>query len=312
MLDESLDANAQSAAGSLRSNAPTPALPAWKVWMMAARPRTLPASAAPVLVGTAAAIGDGRFRLLPALAALLGSALIQIGTNLANDVFDGLRGTDGPGRLGPVRVTAAGLLAPRQVMAGMMLIFALAVAVGVYLVWVGGWPIVWIGTLGILSGILYTGGPWPLGYHGLGDLFVFIFFGPVAVGGTCYVQAGTVNPRVLAAGAAVGALATAILVVNNLRDRVTDARVGKRTLAVRLGEGLTRRYYLMLLAVAYCIAILLSRSWIGLLPLLSMPIAAGLIRVVNTKEDGPSLNEALAGTAKLLALFSLLWIPGWL
>ena len=312
MLSESRDANAQAPHAGLTSNAPASALPAWKVWLMAARPRTLPASAAPVLVGTAAAIGDGRFRLLPALAALLGSALIQIGTNLANDVFDGLRGTDGPDRVGPLRVTAAGLLAPRQVMAGMVLIFALAVAVGVYLVWVGGWPIVWIGTLGILSGILYTGGPWPLGYHGLGDLFVFIFFGPVAVGGTYYVQAGTVNLRVLAAGAAVGALATAILVVNNLRDRVTDARVGKRTLAVRFGQQMTRHYYWALLALAYGLAVMLCRSWIGLLPLLSVPIAAGLIRVVSTRDDGPSLNEALAGTAKLLALFSLLWIPGWL
>jgi 1,4-dihydroxy-2-naphthoate polyprenyltransferase len=279
---------------------------------LAARPHTLPASLSPVLVGTAAAVGAGTFRLVPALAAALGAVLIQIGTNLANDVFDYWRGADGPGRLGPPRAAASGLLRPAEIVAGMIGCFAAATLVGVYLVWVGGWPIVLIGTLGILSGILYTGGPWPLGYHGFGDLFAFVFFGPIAVGGTYYVQAGNVTGPVLAAGAAVGALTTAILAVNNLRDRASDARAGKRTLAVRLGTELTRDYYALLLLAPYAIAAVLARSPLGLLPLLSAPLAVRLIRVVSANDDGPSLNAALARTAQLLALYSLLWVPAWL
>jgi 1,4-dihydroxy-2-naphthoate octaprenyltransferase len=283
-----------------------------QAFLLAARPRTLPASLSPVLLGTAAAWGAGAFRPMPALAAALGAVLIQIGTNLANDVFDFWRGADGPDRVGPMRAAASGLLRPAEIVVGMLACFSLAMLAGAYLVWVGGWPIVFIGILSIASGILYTGGPWPLGYHGLGDLFTFVFFGPVAVGGTYYVQAGAPGWRVLAAGAAAGALTTAILAVNNLRDRASDARAGKRTLAVRLGAELTRDYYALLLLAAYGIAAALASSLLGLLPLLSAPLAFRLVRAVSARDDGSGLNVALAGTARLLALFCALWIPAWL
>ena len=212
-----------------------------EVWLLAARPKTLPAAAAPVVVGTAVAISEQVFSLLPALAALLGALFIQIGTNFANDVFDFKKGADTTERLGPMRVTQVGLLTPRQVMMGMWLTFGLASVAGLYLIWIGGWPIVAIGVLSIISGIAYTGGPFPLGYKGLGDLFVFIFFGLVAVCGTYYVQAGSVTMSALALGVAVGALSVAILTVNNLRDVDNDRRAGKRTLVVRMGATPARR-----------------------------------------------------------------------
>jgi 1,4-dihydroxy-2-naphthoate octaprenyltransferase len=283
----------------------------FRAFLLAARPRTLPAAAAPVLVGTAAAAGAGALRPLAALAALAGALLLQIGTNYANDVYDHFRGADGPDRVGPVRAVASGLLSPRDVLTAMTLSFAAAFAVGVYLVAIGGWPIVIIGLSGIASGILYTAGPWPLAYHGLGDLFAFVYFGPVAVGGTYYVQAGNVTPTVLAAGAAVGLLIAAILVVNNTRDIVTDRAAGKHTLAVRLGRRASCYYYAALLAAAYGIAVALARSPLGLLPLLSLPLA---LRLAGSlwRHEGGALNATLAGTAQLAALFSLLWIPAWL
>jgi 1,4-dihydroxy-2-naphthoate polyprenyltransferase len=287
------------------------AMPRWRAWVLAARLRTLPAAAAPVLVGTAAAAGAGLFRPLPALAALVGALLLQVGTNYANDVFDFLKGADGPDRVGPTRAVAAGLLQPREVLGAMAATFLASVAVGAYLVAVGGWPILAIGLAGIAAGILYTGGPWPLGYHGLGDLFVFVFFGPVAVGGTYYVQAGAPSAAVLWAGVALGLLATAILAVNNLRDIASDTRAGKRTLSVRFGRRASRVYYTALLLLAYVIVVLQARSFAALLPLATLPIAARLAGLVWT-EEGPTLNRALAGTAQLLGLVSLLWIPAWL
>jgi 1,4-dihydroxy-2-naphthoate octaprenyltransferase len=281
-----------------------------RAFALAARPGTLAASVAPVVVGAAAAAGAGAFRAGPALGALAGALFLQIGTNMANDVLDHARGADGPDRLGPRRAVAAGLLSPREAALGAAAAFAAAAAVGAYLAALGGWPIAALGTLGALAGVAYTGGPWPLGYHGLGDPIVFAFFGLFATGGTYFVMAGTVGARVIAGGAALGCLATAILAVNNLRDRASDARCGKRTLAVVLGARATRAYYAALLAAAYAIAVGLARSPGGLLPLATLPLAAALARAV-ARGEGAALNAALAGTARLLALFALLWAPSW-
>jgi 1,4-dihydroxy-2-naphthoate octaprenyltransferase len=212
----------------------------WRVWLLAARPATLPAAVVPVLVGTAAAVGGGAApRPGPFVGALAAAVLIQVGTNLANDYFDYRKGADTIARLGPTRVTQSGLVAPSTVRAATALTFGLAALIGLYLVWVGGWPILVVGLLSILSGIAYTGGPWPLGYHGLGDLFVFVFFGVVAVTGSAYLQTGQLEPFALLASVPVGMLVTAILVVNNLRDVETDRAAGKRTLADRRRGGST-------------------------------------------------------------------------
>jgi len=291
----------------------SPPLTPLQIWLLAARPKTLPAAAVPVIVGTAVAVSEGVFRLGPALAALLGALLIQIGTNFANDVFDYKKGADTTERLGPLRVTQAGLLRPNQVMLGMWLTFGLAAVVGLYLVWVGGWPIVVIGLLSILSGIAYTGGPFPLGYNGLGDIFVFIFFGLIAVCGTYYVQAGTVSLAALWASIPIGLLATAILVVNNLRDIDTDRLAGKKTLAVRFGVAGARVEYVLLLALSYAVPLLM---WLGgLAPLwvflawLSLPLSIPLIRLLYTKTGRP-LNEGLAGTARLELIYGVLFSVG--
>ena len=288
-----------------------------RAWVMAARPATLPAAVAPVLVGTAVAVHVRHFRPLPFLAALVAAALIQIGTNFANDLFDYHKGADTTARLGPVRVTQSGLVSPRAVARAMVLTFGAAVLVGLYLVAVGGLPILLIGLASIAAAILYTGGPWPLGYHGLGDVFVFIFFGLIAVTGTYYVQAGTVGrgPHVsgeaIAAAVPVGLLVTAILVVNNVRDIETDRAAGKRTLAVRLGRRASRVQYALLVATAYAVPLLLwlahVTSWTFWLPWLTAPLAYQLIRTVSTHADGPTLNRALKGTGRLNLIFGLLF-----
>ncbi len=282
----------------------------WGVWLMAARPATLTAAVVPVLVGTAAASYDGHFRLLPFVGAMMAAALIQVGTNLANDFFDFERGADTPDRLGPLRVTQSGLASPQSVRSAVYLTFGAAAAIGVYLVAVGGWPILAIGVLSIAAGLAYTGGPWPLGYHGLGDLFVFIFFGVVAVVGSYYLQAGEVAPIAWVAAVPVGLIVTAILVVNNLRDIESDGRAGKRTLAVRLGPRLTRvQYALFLLAPYPLVAGLASAGplpgWSGL-PWLTLPIALFLAGVVLAGADGRKLNAVLKGTAQLHLLFGAL------
>ncbi len=285
----------------------------FQVWILAARPKTLPAAAAPVVVGTAVAIGEQVFRPGPALVALLGALLLQIGANFANDLFDYQKGADTSGRLGPLRVTQAGLLTPHQVLVGMGVTFGLAALAGLYLVIVGGWPILVIGLLSIAAAVAYTGGPFPLGYKGLGDLFVFIFFGLAAVCGTYYVQAGTVSPVAVWAAVPMGALVVNILVVNNLRDIETDRAAGKKTLAVRLGAGGARAEYLLLLAVAYAVPLLmwlldLSTFWV-MLAWLSLPLGISTIRLVLT-ETGRILNQALAGTARLALVYALLFSVG--
>ncbi|MDE0077597.1 MAG: 1,4-dihydroxy-2-naphthoate polyprenyltransferase [Caldilineaceae bacterium] len=281
----------------------------WQIWLLACRLRTLPAAIAPVLVGTSLAWADGNFSLVPALAAAAGALLLQILSNFANDYFDFVKGVDTRERLGPTRVMAAGLLTARELRLGMAAVIALAILDGVYLTIVGGWPILAVGVASIFAALLYTGGPYPFGYHGLGDLFVFIFFGLAAVGGTYYVQAGGLPLGTLVAAAPVGFLITAILVVNNLRDIETDARAGKRTLAVMIGPRNTRRQYLALLILAYSATFLL---WLAfsfgpavLLPLISLPLAARRSFSVFSAK-GKELNSVLAATAQLSLQFSLL------
>ncbi|NWJ48090.1 MAG: 1,4-dihydroxy-2-naphthoate polyprenyltransferase [Chloroflexi bacterium] len=279
-----------------------------QAWLMASRPKTLPAATAPVLVGTAAAFYDKGFSLFPALAALAGALLIQIATNFANDVFDYKKGADTAERLGPVRVTSAGLLTPKEVFTGMWVVFGLATLVGVYLVAVGGLPIVIIGLLSIASGIAYTGGPFPLGYNGLGDIFVFIFFGLVAVCGTYYVQAGTVGALAWWCAIPIGLLATAIIVVNNLRDVKTDRVVGKKTMAVRIGENGAKAEYVLLAAVSYLVAPAMCVAgvapWWTMLAWLSLPLAYQQIKLVFTV-TGRALNKALGGTGRLELVYGL-------
>lgn len=277
-------------------------------WILAARPKTLPAALSPVIVGAALAIADGRFIPLPTLAALLGALLLQIGSNFANDYFDARKGADTPDRIGPTRVTAAGLLSAQSMRLGIIIVFALAALVGLYLVWVGGWPIVAVGIASIIAALAYTGGPKPFGYLGLGDLFVFLFFGPIAVCGTYYVQAHTITLPALLAGVALGTLITAILVVNNLRDIDSDRRAGKYTLAVRIGRQATRTEYILLLATAYAIslvlAIILTSPWL-LAPYITLPRAITLIRTIRHHTDGPTLNATLAGTAQLSLFYAV-------
>lgn len=281
-------------------------------WLLAARPQTLFAAIAPVLVGSALAARDGMFQPLAALAALFAAVCIQIGTNFANDVHDFKKGAD-TRRVGPTRVTTAGLLTPQAVERGTWLIFGLAALAGLYLVCLGGWPILLIGVASILAGLAYTAGPFPLGYNGLGDVFVFIFFGLVAVLGTYYVQAHSLTWGAWLAAIPVGAITTNIIVVNNVRDADTDRAVGKRTLAVLLGRGAARAEYALLLGVAYLTPLTLwlafdFSAWV-LLPLLTLPWAVRLTRTVYTVL-GPGLNMALVGTSRLLAAFSLLFALG--
>jgi len=284
-----------------------------EAWTLAVRPKTLPAAVSPVLVGTAAAFADDRFVLLPALAAIIGALLLQIAVNLANDYFDFKKGIDTPDRLGPVRVTQSGLISPSGVKTGLIVTLGLAVVCGLYLIYAAGWPILVIGLASIFAALAYSGGPYPLASHGLGDLFVFIFFGLVAVCGTYYVQALKLTWLVVFLAIPAGFLITAILVVNNLRDISTDSNAGKNTLAVRLGEKGTRIEYVILLAASYLIPIFLLLKgilspWI-LLSLLSLPMAFSSIRFICT-ESGEALNDALAGTAKLAFIFSLLLSVG--
>jgi 1,4-dihydroxy-2-naphthoate octaprenyltransferase len=286
----------------------------FRIWLVAARPRTLPAAIAPVLVGTALAGSEDVFRPLALVAALLGSIFIQIGTNLSNDYSDARRGADTEDRLGPVRVTASGLVAPRQVLIATWLAFGVAVAVGAYLIALVGWEMLVVGVASILAGVLYTGGPRPYGYEGLGELFVFGFFGIVAVVGSYYVQTEDLRALAFEVAAPVGLLAAAILMVNNIRDVDTDRRAGKRTLAARLGRDRARRLYALVVVLAYLVIGLIvvtgeGEAWL-LLSWASAPLAPPLLRTVAARTDGPSLNGALAGTGRLLAAFALLLSAG--
>jgi 1,4-dihydroxy-2-naphthoate octaprenyltransferase len=269
---------------------------------------------APVLVGTALAGYVGVFHPLRFVAALVGAVFIQVGTNLSNDYSDARRGADTEDRLGPVRVTAGGLVPPRQVLMATWVSFGVAVLVGIYLVAVAGWELLLVGGASILAGVLYTGGPRPYGYEGLGELFVFAFFGIVAVTGSYFVQAKELPWEAFVLAVPVGLLAAAILMVNNIRDLETDRRAGKRTLAVRLGRHRARRLYAVMVYVAFFLAplpwVLGSLSAWLLLPWLAMPLAVPLIRTVANHTDGPTLNEALAQTGMLQLAFCLLLSAG--
>ena len=280
-----------------------------RAWFLACRPKTLSVSLSPVVVGTAIAFHDsGRVAWLPLLAAALAAALIQVGTNLFNDVGDFRRGTDTPDRLGPKRATAEGWLGAGVVEAGAWLAFALAFLCGIYLVGHGGWPIVGIGLASLAAGWAYTGGPAPIAYRPLGEVFVFIFFGLVAVGGTYYLQTLSLTPMALSAAALVGLHAAAVITVNNYRDRDGDARNGKKTLAVLLGRPATHRFYAGEILAPYALLPLLAASlgWLAALPLLSLPLAFNLLRRFHREAPGPVFNSILAATAGLQLVFALL------
>jgi 1,4-dihydroxy-2-naphthoate octaprenyltransferase len=281
-----------------------------RIWLMAARIRTLPAAVAPVLVGTSLAGAADVFRVGPFIAALLGSILIQIGTNLANDYSDARRGADTEDRLGPVRVTAGGLVPPRQVLIATYVTFGLAVVCGVYLVFTAGIALLFVGIASIAAGVLYTGGPKPYGYEGLGEVFVFLFFGIVAVTGSAFAQLESWPWEGFVLAVPVGLLAAAILVVNNVRDMDSDKRAGKRTLAVRLGRERGRLIYALMVYGAFVVAplpwLLGSLSPWLVLPWLTLPLAAKLVRTVREHADGPTLNEMLAQTGLLQLAFCLL------
>lgn len=298
-----------------------------RAWLIAIRPQTLPAAAAPVLVGSGLAVTDGVFRPWPAMAALVGALLIQIGTNLANDYYDAVKGIDTADRDGFTRVTQSGLIEETRVKRAAYGTFALAILVGTYLVYVGGLPILVLGLLSVVAGLAYAGGPYPLGSYGLGDLFVFVFFGILAVSGTYYVQATaalygpfpltippeTVTVAVLVASLAIAGLTTAILVVNNVRDLETDRRAGKRTLAVLVGYRASRVEYVALLAVAYLVPLWFWVRGYGmrvLSPLVTVPMAIRIAWTVATDTTGPVLNRALERTGRLLAAWSILFVVG--
>ena len=286
-----------------------------RIWMMAARLRTLPAAIAPVLVGTALAGLGHVFHPLRFAAALVGAIFIQVGTNLSNDYSDARRGADSEDRLGPVRVTAGGLVPPKQVLIATYVSFGVAVLAGTYLIAVAGWELLLVGAASILAGVLYTGGPRPYGYEGLGELFVFLFFGVVAVAGSFFVQVKHLQWEAFALSVPVGLLASAILVVNNVRDIDTDGRAGKRTLAVRLGRERTRTLYAVMVYLPYACVLV---TWLAgsdfkfwlLLTWLTIPLAIRLVRTVDRHTDGPTLNGALAGTGQLQLLFCVLLSAG--
>ena len=286
-----------------------------RLWLVAARPRTLPAAIAPVLVGTCLAVADGTDLDLPRfLAALVGSVFIQIGTNLSNDYSDARRGADTEDRLGPVRVTAGGLIPPRRVLVGTYVAFGVSVAAGAYLATVAGWELLVVGAASILAGVLYTGGPRPYGYEGLGEVFVFLFFGLVAVTGSYFVQTEELTREAVALSVPVGLLSAAILVVNNIRDLDTDRRAGKRTLAVKLGRDRARRVWLLMVTIALLTPLAVAAQgpleWWVALTALSWPLVPPLWKKVARHTDGPTLNAALAETGRLLGIYSVLLAAG--
>ena len=290
------------------------ALNGLQIWLIAARPRTLPAAVAPVLVGTALAWTVGSLDWIAFIAAALGALFIQVGTNLSNDYSDARRGADTEERLGPVRVTAGGLVPPKQVLVATYASFGMAVLCGVYLIIIAGPVLLLIGAASILAGVLYTGGPRPYGYEGFGEVFVFTFFGIVAVTGSYYVQRQALEWEAFVLAVPVGLLASAILVVNNVRDLDTDRRAGKKTLAVRLGRANTRRLFAAMLALAYPTALIPSlvgslNAW-PLLVVLTIPIAVALVKTVASHTDGPTLNSALAKSGLLELAFCLLLTIG--
>ncbi len=286
---------------------------AWRIWLAASRPRTLPAAIAPVLTGSALAWHDGRFHPLAAVICGVFALLIQIGTNFANDYYDYVKGADTAERVGPKRAVAAGWVSPSAMRAVMIAVFAVAFLIGLSLLRFGGWPLLLVGLASVVCGIAYTGGPYPLGYNGLGDLFVFVFFGLVAVCATYYVQAGAITLPAILSAVGIGGLATNILVVNNYRDVETDAKAGKRTLVVRLGRRAARAQFAgsLLLALAVPIVMLLIgfQLW-TLLPLVLLPLGWKHYRRLQRGTAPAELISLLGDTGKLLALYAVLLSAG--
>ena len=279
-----------------------------RAWILAARPATLPAAVVPVIVGAAAALSDGsQFRGAVFFLTLACALLIQIGTNFANDYSDFARGADTDTRLGPLRVTQSGLIDQTSIKRGILVAFGLAVLIGAYLAWIGGWPIIAIGILSVISGLAYTSGPYPLGYHGLGDIFVFIFFGLIAVTGTAYLQSGHWSRLALLLSIPIGLLVTNILVINNLRDLPTDLSAGKRTLATRIGDKATRAQYALFTIGAYSIPLAIGLTdparRLIMIPLVSLPLALRRVLSVAQGASGRDLNPLLKRTGRLLLLF---------
>lgn len=286
------------------------------IWLLAARPKTLPAGIVPVVVGGVIAYSHEGFALLPFLAALFGSIMIQIGTNFANDLFDFKKQTDREDRIGPLRVTQAGLVTPKQTAFATIVAFGMALLVGIYLVYIGGWPIVIIGLASILCGILYTAGPYALSYLGLGEIFVLVFYGPVALAGTYYVQTLKCPTEVIIAGLPFGMISTAILIVNNLRDIETDKKSGKNTLAVRFGRTFARVEYAVMIAGAGVVPPLMTVMEFGneflYVTIAYLLFAPAAVRAVFSSTDGDKLNETLAATGRLLIIFGICFSIGWL
>lgn len=284
----------------------------FEAWMLAVRPKTLPAGAVPVILGSAMAAADGRFRFTAAIVALVCALGIQVATNFINEIYDFRKGADTAERLGPTRTVAAGIISEHRMIRVSIALVSVVFLLGMYLVYTAGWPILLIGLLSLLFAWAYTGGPWPIAYSGLGDLFVFVFFGLVAVGGTYYVQAFDLSVSVLLAAAAPGAFSVNILLVNNIRDIATDRTVGKMTLPARIGATGAKALYVLLTAVAYLVPLLV---WIngysvwGLLSLLSLPLALGMIGKLY-RSEGRELNAVLAGTGKVMTIHGLLFSAG--
>lgn len=285
-------------------------------WILASRPKTLVAAVAPVLIGSALAFDDGRFHIWSALAALLAAVLIQMGTNFANDYFDFRKGADTSQRRGPVRAVQSGLILASAMKRATVYAFAAAFLIGIYLVYRGGWPIVIIGLCSILFGVLYTGGPKPIGYLGLGELFVLIFFGPVAVWGTYYVQGQVSSMLAVVAGLSTGLFSTAILVVNNLRDIETDTIARKNTLAVRFGAGFAKMEYLVLVLLAHqptlILAVTQPSHFGAVIAQVTFPLSLLLARTLFITGESARLNQALVVTGQLLLAHAILFSVGWL
>lgn len=291
-------------------------LTALKNWWMALRPKTLTAALAPVLMGTAMAYGDGLEHFPTAALCLLAALTIQIGTNIANDYYDFKKGADTSERIGPTRVTQAGLIAPGAVRNAFIVVFAVSFLACVALAYRGGWPVIVLSIVSILSGILYTAGPKPLGYIGLGDAFVLIFFGPVALAATYYLQSYELNSAVVIAGLGPGLISMAILTVNNYRDIDSDAKSGKRTLAVRFGRTFAQFEYMACLLLAALVPVLIyifiedhkHILWASLSALLAIPG----IHAITTSTDGKVLNQLLGYTGKILLVYSVVFSIGWI
>lgn len=289
----------------------------FKIWVEAARPKTLPAGVAPVLIGTSMAVGEGKWDILSGLCALIGAIFIQVGANYANDYFDYLKGADSAERLGPRRVTQAGLVKPESVRFATLLVFLFACVPGSYIVMRGGLPFVVIGLSAIFFAVVYTAGPFPLGYIGIADLFVLVYFGPVALAGTYYLHTGKFSSDAFLAGIASGLLSTALLTVNNLRDIEQDRAAGKKTLAVRFGASFARLEYMTCVLTATALIpmylfLMKNRFYLPVAALVSTAYGLRLVRAVLGGMSGSELNQVLAATGKLLILFSILFSVCWL